>query len=112
MICLLSTAVNNHDYHHQALMIFACILICLLSTAVNHFFTMKKGDCILMLSHAVKKKIETKTLLDTTRSRNIEIFLPSFPFSLDSLQSKLSDQLNNVIDSPELGIDHIVALKR
>ena len=55
--------------------------------------------------------METKTLLDTNRSRNIEIFLPSFSLSLDSLESTLADQLNRVKGS-ELGIDHVVALKR
>lgn len=61
---------------------------------------------------AVKKKVETKTLLDTNRSRNIEIFLPRFPLSLDNLESTLPEQLNNMSDSLELGSDHIVALKR
>lgn len=56
--------------------------------------------------------MEIKTLLDNNRSRNIEIFLPRFPLSLDSLESTLSEQLNNVNDSLELGSDHIVALKR
>ena len=60
---------------------------------------------------AAKKKVEMKTLLDTTRSRNIEIFLPSFSIPLDTLESKLAEQLNNLKDS-ELGIDHVVALKR
>lgn len=56
--------------------------------------------------------METKTLLDNNRSRNIEIFLPSFPLSLATMETKLSEQLNNVNDSLELGSDHIVALKR
>lgn len=59
----------------------------------------------------MKKKVELKTLLDTTRSRNIEIFLPSFSIPLESLETQLSEQLNNITNS-ELGIDHIVALKR
>ena len=60
----------------------------------------------------VKKKVEMKTLLDNNRSRNIEIFLPRFPLSLDNLETTLSDQLNNINESMELGIDHVVALKR
>lgn len=64
-------------------------------------------QCVL----SVKKKVELKTLLDTTRSRNIEIFLPSFSIPLESLETQLSEQLNNITNS-ELGIDHIVALKR
>ena len=50
-------------------------------------------------------------MLDTNRSRNIEIFLPSFSLSLDSLESTLAEQLNRVKGS-DLGIDHVVALKR
>ena len=65
----------------------------------------------MTLMGAAKKKVEMKTLLDTTRSRNIEIFLPSFSIPLDTLESKLAEQLNNLKDS-ELGIDHVVALKR
>lgn len=77
------------------------------------YFSLLNSFTFFVKFHAVKKKVETKTLLDTTRSRNIEIFLPSFPLSLDTLESKLSDQLNNVKDdSLELGSDHIVALKR
>ena len=63
--------------------------------------------------------METKTLLDPTRSRNIEIFLSSFRISLDTLESQLAEQLNNVkednqVDSPEsrLVVDHVVSLKR
>ena len=61
---------------------------------------------------AVKKKVEMKTLLDNNRSRNIEIFLPRFPLALDTLETTLSDHLNNINESLELGTDHIVALKR
>ena len=61
---------------------------------------------------AAKKKPEIKTLLDGNRSRNIEIFLPRLPLPLENLESTLSDQLNNVNDSLELGSEHIVALKR
>lgn len=63
-------------------------------------------------TYAVRKKVEMKTLLDTNRSRNIEIFLPRFPLALDTLETTLSDQLNNINDTMELAIDHIVALKR
>lgn len=62
--------------------------------------------------YAAKKKVEVKTLLDTTRNRNIGIFLPSLPLSLDTLQDKLSEQLNNINDNLGLELDHIVALKR
>ena len=60
----------------------------------------------------MKKKVEMKTLLDNNRSRNIEIFLPRFPLALDTLETTLPDQLNNINESMELMIDHIVALKR
>ncbi len=60
----------------------------------------------------MKKKVEMKTLLDNNRSRNIEIFLPRFPLALDTLEMTLSDHLNNINESMELVIDHIVALKR
>ncbi len=53
-----------------------------------------------------------KTLLDTTRSRNIEIFLPTFPYPLVSLSSTLDKQLNVVTEPSELGLDHVIALKR
>ena len=55
---------------------------------------------------------ELKTLLDTTRSRNIEIFLPSFPLGLPSLDKDLNEHLNCINESSPLQIEHIVALKR
>ncbi len=58
------------------------------------------------------KKIEMKTLLDTTRSRNIEIFLPTFPYSLGKLTGNLDKQLNVVTETSDLALDHIIALKR
>ncbi len=70
--------------------------------------------CIyIVCTHVVMtKKIEMKTLLDTTRSRNIEIFLPTFPYPLVELTSTLDKQLNVVTETSELGLDHIIALKR
>lgn len=60
---------------------------------------------------AVKKET-VKSLLDNTRSRNIEIFLPSFPLKVESLTAQLDQQLNVVDGSTKLNVEHIVALKR
>ena len=59
------------------------------------------------------KKEALKSLLDNTRSRNIEIFLPRFPLELDTLTHDLDQQLD-IIDgaTTKLNIEHIVALKR
>ena len=57
-------------------------------------------------------KNTVKSLLDHTRSRNIEIFLPSFPFKVQSLTVELDQQLNIIDGSTQLTIEHIVALKR
>ena len=56
--------------------------------------------------------VQRKTLIDTTRSRNIEIFLPSFPLALESLDRTLNEHLNSVSADSPLGLEHIVALKR
>lgn len=53
-----------------------------------------------------------KTLLDATRSRNIEIFLPTFPYALGAMAEALNKQLNVVTETSDLGLDHIIALKR
>lgn len=60
----------------------------------------------------VRVRPELKTLLDTTRSRNIEIFLPSFPLSLPSLDKDLNEHLNCINEGSPLMLEHIVALKR
>ena len=52
------------------------------------------------------------SLLDHTRSRNIEIFLPSFPLPVQSLETDLDHQLNVIEGDTKLSIEHIVALKR
>ena len=67
----------------------------------------------MMVSYAfaVKKKT-TESLLDNTRSRNIEIFLPSCPLKVQSLDSDLNQQLNAIDGSTKLNVEHIVALKR
>ena len=64
-----------------------------------------------MYFFAVKKET-VKSLLDNTRSRNIEIFLPSFPLKVQSLTMELDEQLNVVDGSTKLNVEHIVALKR
>ena len=62
---------------------------------------------------ALAKKTELKTLLDQTRARNIEIFLPSFPISLEQLTAdSLGECLNCLSEDSILKLDHIVALKR
>ena len=53
-----------------------------------------------------------KTLLDATRSRNIEIFLPTFPYPLGSMAEDLNKKLNVLTETSDLGLDHIIALKR
>lgn len=54
-----------------------------------------------------------KSLLDQTRARNIEIFLPSFPLSLEQLSpDSLGECLNSLSENSTLTLDHIVALKR
>lgn len=60
----------------------------------------------------VQKKKAVASLLDNTRSRNIEIFLPSFPLEVHSLDTLLDQQLNVISNSTELSVEHIVALKR
>lgn len=61
---------------------------------------------------AVKKKKAVQSLLDNTRSRNIEIFLPSFPLKVEALNTLLDQQLNVIDNNTELSVEHIVALKR
>ena len=62
---------------------------------------------------ALTKKVELKSLLDQTRARNIEIFLPSFPLSLEQLSpDSLGECLNSLSENSTLNLDHIVALKR
>lgn len=62
---------------------------------------------------ALAKKAELKTLLDQTRARNIEIFLPSFPISLEQLTTdSIGECLNCLSEDSILKFDHIVALKR
>lgn len=57
--------------------------------------------------------MELKTLLDQTRARNIEIFLPSFPLLLDNVTpDSLGECLNDLSEDSVLNLDHIVALKR
>ena len=63
-------------------------------------------------ARTTRARTEVKTLLDTTRSRNIEIFLPSFPVSLSSLDKELNELLNCIKENSPLKIEHIVALKR
>ena len=63
-------------------------------------------------ARTTRVRTEMKTLLDTTRSRNIEIFLPSFPVSLSSLDKELNALLNCINENSPLKIEHIVALKR
>ena len=60
----------------------------------------------------VIRKVELKTLLDTNRSRNIEIFLPRFSLPLADLDVSLSEQLNYLTGDSKLDLDHVVALKR
>ena len=60
----------------------------------------------------MKKKTTVNSLLDNTRSRNIEIFLPSFPLKVQSLDIDLDQQLNVIDGSTKLNVEHIVALKR
>lgn len=66
-------------------------------------------ECIFL---GITKKIETKTLLDNNRSRNIEIFLPRFSLALSDLNVTLSEQLNYLTGDSKLDLDHVVALKR
>ena len=67
----------------------------------------------LCICLALTKKVELKSLLDQTRARNIEIFLPSFPLSLEQLTSdSLGECLNSLSEDSTLNLDHIVALKR
>ena len=61
--------------------------------------------------YIAEKKEVVASLLDHTRSRNIEIFLPSFPLPVQSLDLDLDHQLN-IIEGNKLNIEHIVALKR
>lgn len=62
---------------------------------------------------ALTKKVELKSLLDQTRARNIEIFLPSFPISVEQLgPDSLGECLNSLSEDSALNLDHIVALKR
>ena len=111
-------ACTNLYIHVADLYIYYCfcegIIIDIHKIHIGHFvqsnFTLE--GYFYMYMFLAKKKQQTKTLLDNTRSRNIEIFLPSFPFPLDGLQTTLSDQLNSVTASLGLTIDHIVALKR
>ena len=58
------------------------------------------------------KKEAVKSLLDNTRSRNIEIFLPRFPLEVQTLTVELEEQLNIINGSSILNVEHIVALKR
>ena len=60
----------------------------------------------------MKKKTAVESLLDNTRSRNIEIFLPSFPLKVQSLDADLDQELNAIDGSTKLNVEHIVALKR
>lgn len=62
--------------------------------------------------YIAEKKEVVASLLDHTRSRNIEIFLPSFPLTVQSLDTDLDHQLNIIEGSTKLNIEHIVALKR
>lgn len=66
----------------------------------------------LCVKFSVKRKNVVESLLDNTRSRNIEIFLPSFPLTVQSLDADLDQQLNIIDRSTKLNIEHIVALKR
>ena len=59
----------------------------------------------------VKKKA-VNSLLDNTRSRNIEIFLPSFTLPLQTLETSLDHHLNSIDEGTDLSSEHIVALKR
>ena len=69
--------------------------------------------CLCTYTVALTKKVELKTLLDQTRARNIEIFLPSFPLTLENLTAvSLGDCLNCLSENSTLKLDHIVALKR
>ena len=65
-----------------------------------------------MYVFAAKKKTTVDSLLDNTRSRNIEIFLPSFSLKVQSLDTDLDQQLNAIDGSTKLNVEHIVALKR
>lgn len=67
--------------------------------------------CVLY-SIPLAKKVVTVSLLDSNRSRNIEIFLPSFPLSLANLTDTLDTHLNNIAETSPLQIEHVVALKR
>ena len=68
---------------------------------------------VLILLLALAKKVELKSLVDQTRARNIEIFLPSFPLSLEQLSpDSLGECLNSLSENSTLNLDHIVALKR
>ena len=58
------------------------------------------------------KREARRSLLDNTRSRNIEIFLPRFPLSVERLTIQLDQQLNIIVGPTELNVEHIVALKR
>jgi hypothetical protein len=60
----------------------------------------------------IVKKEALKSLLDNTRSRNIEIFLPRFPLKVELLELELDQQLNVIDGSTKLNVEHIVALKR
>jgi hypothetical protein len=61
----------------------------------------------------IGKKEAVKSLLDNTRSRNIEIFLPRFPLGVQTLTMELEEQLNIIINgATKLNVEHIVALKR
>jgi len=71
-----------------------------------------RDDKTLASNKTVRVRPELKTLLDTTRSRNIEIFLPSFPLSLPSLDKDLNEHLNCINEGSPLMLEHIVALKR
>jgi hypothetical protein len=60
----------------------------------------------------IGKKEAVKSLLDNTRSRNIEIFLPRFPLGVQTLTMELEEQLNIINGATKLNLEHIVALKR
>lgn len=86
--------------HRITLMYIICICINTCKCALSY----------LQLYFTVKNTV--KSLLDHTRSRNIEIFLPSFPLKVQSLTVELDQQLNVIYGSTKLTIEHIVALKR
>lgn len=77
----------------------------------NEILCSRLMNCILIMFSSGRREA-VKSLLDNTRSRNIEIFLPRFPLSVQTLTNELEEQLNIVDGSTTLNVEHIVALKR